>query len=883
MGPHFQAQSKLFLYMKAFPSTYLAPNGVEKPLADNYLLVALSKATDAKEFATLIAKQGFSPAQGGRELGGSGRINQSPTRYFVQSKEALNDESLAALRKALGDRLAWIAPVYGDAAAAVTLVTPLPNVIILDENPSNEKLLFAAGKEFKISLDKERSHGLVQFNVYQVETSAERNAYGLRALLLENGADPAEVLLENQPFLSPTCASPNDPFYSTQWHLQRVQAECAWNLTKGSPNVVVAVIDEGCDLTHPDLIANYSSIGPNETYFGSHGTACAGIVAATYNNLIGVAGLAGQTGVLARAVTGWTDLNVAIDIQNSAALGCKVISMSFGVYDSWGMWNYSLINPQISYAHNTKGVVLVAAAGNENDGTKNRYPGKHPLVMCVGGSDQVDKRKTPASPDGETWWGASYGTDTYLGVKTGLSVVAPCVKIYTTDIQGAGGYSSNGYFASFNGTSSATPQVAALAALIRTQYPGLTNIQVRQLIERTAEKVGGYAYAANPQFPTSSWHQEMGYGRINACRALNHAEVMIRDYPADNGSENTTGDVWSTSDIVVRANDDGIFNPSNYSMSSYVERGQDNYIYIRVKNNGPAAALNVQVSCRVVAAGSVSFSYPQDWTLTDTVHIAPIGMVTTFPVINAGASVIAKFKILATHTHLLYGWQTNNGWHPCILARVQASNDYSFNTTGLLPGQAVYQRNNFAQKNLTVVDLLLSAPGPVRFPFVAGNRFLKQGRIDLVVEAKDFPAGTRPRLRLDGNQELFPLVDFRGNRGQDKHIEFEEDTRVRVVDGHCDLELLLAKGSRVCMAKANRVEPVAIRGGNLIIEEGIRYVELQGERLELGLEIAPGSVHALAVQFDKPEQQLDRELIINAFQRDAEGRVQGGVTAVYKA
>ena len=870
--------------MKAFPSTYLAPNGVEKPLAEHLLLVALSKATESKELGALISKQGFTIAQGGRELGGSGRINQSPTRYFVQSKEALSDESVDALRKALGDRLAWIAPVYGDPAAAVTLVAPLPHVLILDENPSNEKLLFAAGKEYKVSLEKERSNSLVQFNVYQVESSTERNAYGLRALLLEKGADPAEVLLENQPFLSPTCASPNDPIYPTQWHLQRVQAECAWNKTKGSPGVVVAVIDEGCDLTHPDLVANYvpSSFGVNETWFGRHGTACAGIVGATYNNALGVAGLAGQTGILSRAATGWTDLSVATDIFYSAFVGCKVISMSFGVYDHWGIWNYAMIDVQINYAHNIKGVVLVAASGNENDGTKNRYPGKHPLVMCVGGSDQLDKRKSPSSPT-EPWWGANYGTDTYLGIKTGLSVVAPCVSIPTTDIQGGAGYSCNGYFAAFNGTSSATPQVAALAALIRTQYPGLTNVQVRHIIERTAEKVGGYTYAANPHFPTSSWYQEMGYGRINACRALNHAEVMIRDYPSDTGAESTAGDVWSSSDIVVRAQDDNNFVPDNYSMSSYVERGQHNFIYIRVKNNGPAPAVNVFVSCRVVAAGSVSFTFPQDWILINSTHVAPQPMLSFFALINPGEEKIAKFRITAAQTQQLYGWQVNNAWHPCILARVHASNDYSFSTAGLLPGQAVYQRNNFAQKNLTVVDLLLSAPGPIRFPFVAGNRFLKQGRIHLVVEAKDFPEGTRPRLRLDGNQELFPLMDFRGDQGQDKHIEFEEDTRIRMVDGHCDLELLLAKGSRARLAKPSRVEPVEICGGCLVIEEGIRYVELQGERLELGLEIKPGSVHALAVQFDKPEQQLDRELIINAFQRDGEGRISGGVTAVYKA
>ena len=163
------------------------------------------------------------------------------------------------------------------------------------------------------------------------------------------------------------------------------------------------------------------------------------------------------------------------------------------------------------------------------------------------------------------------------------------------------------------------------------------------------------------------------------------------------------------------------------------------------------------------------------------------------------------------------------------------------------------------------------------------RRFRKEGSLNLVVEAKDFPEGTRPRLRLDGNQELFPLVDFRGRKEQGKQIEFEEDTRVRVADGHCDLELLLAKGSRVTMHKPSRVEPTDIQGGRLIVEEGIRYVELEGERLALSLEIEPGSVHALAVQFDKPETEtrLERELRIDAYQVDATGQAEGGVTGVY--
>ena len=108
----------------------------------------------------------------------------------------------------------------------------------------------------------------------------------------------------------------------------------------------------------------------------------------------------------------------------------------------------------------------------------------------------------------------------------------------TTDRQGANGYNNNGtliidpwacvsypgqpvsgdYLLNFNGTSAATPHVAGFAGLIRSQYPSLTNVQVRDIIERTAAKVGTLAYADNPDFGNGTRNQEMGYGRINAFR-----------------------------------------------------------------------------------------------------------------------------------------------------------------------------------------------------------------------------------------------------------------------------------------------------------------------------------------------------------------------------
>jgi thermitase len=91
----------------------------------------------------------------------------------------------------------------------------------------------------------------------------------------------------------------NDPYYNLQWGLRRVGADAAWNTTVGSSDLLVAIIDTGIDYNHPDLKANYVPLGydfvdndndPLDDY--GHGTHCAGIVAATLNNSIGVAGVA---------------------------------------------------------------------------------------------------------------------------------------------------------------------------------------------------------------------------------------------------------------------------------------------------------------------------------------------------------------------------------------------------------------------------------------------------------------------------------------------------------------------------------------------------------------------------------------------------------------
>jgi subtilisin family serine protease len=130
------------------------------------------------------------------------------------------------------------------------------------------------------------------------------------------------------------------------------------------------------------------------------------------------------------------------------------------------------------------------------------FPGTLPFVLTVGASNQWDKRKTRTSQDGEYWWGSNHGK--------GLDVMAPGVKIPTTDIRGQRGYGTSLFTPTFNGTSSAAPHAAAVAALIVSVRPDLKEDVIRGIITDTADSLSG----------SKAWNPETGHGRLNAYRAL---------------------------------------------------------------------------------------------------------------------------------------------------------------------------------------------------------------------------------------------------------------------------------------------------------------------------------------------------------------------------
>lgn len=382
-----------------------------------------------------------------------------------------------------------------------------------------------------------------QINVSGGETFLARvnnNSTGLNAMEVSNRYYENGYVNYSEPSLYVTnvlCDTVNDQFYPMQWALRNtgtnvptnppnvipdadMDVDSAWNVTKGDSTVIIAILDTGVDTTHPDISRvfgyDFANNDGNPNDDGNHGTACAGIAAAIGNNIIGVAGVAYKCKIMpikiinaAGSIPGYhvAAFGTIWAYQNGAA----VLSNSWGFVGGASSLMINAINDASRFGRNGKGSVSCYASGNENT-SPMRFPAISPLaeMVVVGGLTPCNKRKSPTDGcSGETW-GACYGPT--------LDIVAPCVKIYTTDRVGTPGYSSGDYHSTFNGTSAATPNAAGVCALVISANPNLTRKEVEALISLSAEKVGGYSYTTVKEY--GNWNDEMGYGSINARLSL---------------------------------------------------------------------------------------------------------------------------------------------------------------------------------------------------------------------------------------------------------------------------------------------------------------------------------------------------------------------------
>ena len=250
---------------------------------------------------------------------------------------------------------------------------------------------------------------------------------------------------------SPSLTGPNDQYYSKQWNLHQIGIEGAWSQTKGS-GITVAVIDTGItkvrDLYETKFVKGYDFVNDREEAKddNGHGTHVAGTIAQATNNKYGVAGIAYEASLMPLKVLssygGGTVADIAEAIKFAADKGADVINMSLG-----GGGESKLMKEAIEYAHR-KGVVIIAAAGNENTNGAS-YPARYPYVIGV----------SAIGPDGEKAPYSNFGA--------GVDISAPggseAGKILQETIDDNG----EGVFLGFQGTSMASPHVAGVAALIK--------------------------------------------------------------------------------------------------------------------------------------------------------------------------------------------------------------------------------------------------------------------------------------------------------------------------------------------------------------------------------------------------------------------------------
>jgi thermitase len=203
--------------------------------------------------------------------------------------------------------------------------------------------------------------------------------------------------------------APNDTHFPRQWALERIGASNAWDISTGSPNVVIAIIDSGCDMNHEDLSAKFVPArdrlnvmnGTNDPsdIFG-HGTCLVGIASAESNNAKGIAGVDWNCKIMPLKIyedlsNPWTDeLTAAKAITWAVEHGANVINMSWG----WPAPHDNIASAL--YRAFQEKVVLVASAGNylrDEVQSPVEFPASHRFVIAVGASDQDDKRKSLTS------------------------------------------------------------------------------------------------------------------------------------------------------------------------------------------------------------------------------------------------------------------------------------------------------------------------------------------------------------------------------------------------------------------------------------------------------------------------------------------------------
>lgn len=608
--------------------------------------------------------------------------------------------------------------------------------------------------------------------------------------------------------LSVPC-TPNDPYYTTAGaHLDIIKAPDMWNLMYCILNVhdchpIVAVIDNGLDISHPDLgmgADGYENIfkhtgedawsNPTNPLTGNnvdddnngfiddwkgwdftsdgmfatgqdndvkydnwgiptndpsqHGTKVAGIIAAKTNNGIGISGIAG----------GWANMPgaqiMAVNIDNGASINESLVddAIDYARKNGAKVLNLSFalngfnqaVEDALKLAHE-EGIIIVGGSGNNLGGFNwsMTYPSKSKYCISVGASDNLDQ-----------WEYYSCYSNSRL------DVIAPKANSTTYDPQT--------YLSPVNnGTSFSAPLVSGVSANMLCFNPCITTEWARDILRNTADKVTA-AYNPPGTFPEGH-NEKFGYGRLNAYEAVKTAQssysstldLYIKDCPKDFGATGAAygcGTVTDASpDIWVRLQDDGT--DANGNLLTDEHEAVDLwvtpqvYVYVRVRNKSCVASNGTEILNVYFSKAATWTSWPQNWDGSIPTLGNIVGSV-TLPVLQPG-----EVKIIKIPWTIPAALNTAN-WTPfCILARLEnvAGDPIIGNVSSVELNNNVAIRNTMA---LGIGGSMTSIPGYT----IDENIFYPLGGyIDIVnpkntAEVYDFHFGTP----LDNNGNIITDV-----------------------------------------------------------------------------------------------------------------------------
>ena len=435
-----------------------------------------------------------------------------------------------------------------------------------------------------------------EYGVYTYTIANINDVFNLANSIYENGyAQWAE------PDFYTNFTRYNDPYYPYQWYLNNtgqiingvtatndidIDAPEAWNISLGSTSIKVAVIDDGVE-DHEDLkdangnsrvLTGYtppncaSGCDGRPRKHGWHGQCCAGVIAASHND-IGVKGIAPNINIIPIRIYKGSDAEGTFSNAHIAKaigkawdeLGADILSCSWGKYEFINCIRDAFQNAMVN-GRNGKGCVVVAGAGNE--GNNIAFPANLPGVIAVGAL-HLDGSITNYSN-----WGPELSIVALGGYATS--------GIFTIDREGIYGKSTYNYWPNFYGTSASCPQVAGVAALLLSVDPTLTESEVYCRLTRSAIDMGD-----------NGKDDYYGYGRLNAYYAIALNNMTIRDKNFGHVQTFTTSNTITIGPNVTFQNTSPGFGNITVTAGNRItalpgtKAESGSYFHAYISNNGP--------------------------------------------------------------------------------------------------------------------------------------------------------------------------------------------------------------------------------------------------------------------------------------------------------